>query len=47
MSINVAIIGSTGYTGTELVKILIDHPKVNLKSLSSENWSLGAIAITW
>jgi N-acetyl-gamma-glutamyl-phosphate reductase len=29
----VSIIGATGYTGGELVKILLDHPKVELASL--------------
>ena len=36
-NINVAIIGSTGYTGYELVKILAHHPNVNIKYLSSRS----------
>ncbi len=28
--INVAIVGASGYTGLELIKILIDHPKFNI-----------------
>ena len=26
--INVAVVGATGYIGTELIKLLIKHPKV-------------------
>ena len=37
MKINVAIVGSTGYTGYELVKILARHPDVNIKHLSSRS----------
>ena len=35
--INVSVIGSTGYTGYELVKILARHPNVNIKYLSSRS----------
>ena len=35
--INVAVVGSTGYTGYELVKILARHPNVNIKYLSSRS----------
>ena len=35
--INVAIVGSTGYTGYELVKILARHPNMNIKYLSSRS----------
>ena len=35
--INVAIVGSTGYTGYELVKILTRHPEVDIKYLSSRS----------
>ncbi len=31
--IKVAIIGATGYTGAELIRILINHPQVSIKSL--------------
>tara|TARA_Y100001970_G_scaffold262126_1_gene345989 strand:+ start:13266 stop:14300 length:1035 start_codon:yes stop_codon:yes gene_type:complete len=31
--INVAIIGATGYTGLDLIYLLSDHPKVNIKYL--------------
>ena len=33
--INVAIIGATGYTGEELVRILAGHRDVKLKALSA------------
>ena len=35
--INVAVVGSTGYTGYELVKILAHHPNVNIKYLSARS----------
>ena len=35
--LNVAVLGSTGYVGLELVKILIKHPNVNINFLGSEN----------
>ena len=31
--LNVAIIGPTGYTGHELIRLLYKHPKVNIKLL--------------
>ena len=34
-AINVGIIGASGYTGLELVKILINHPKFNLSYVSN------------
>ena len=33
---NVAVLGSTGYVGMELVKILIKHPNININFLGSE-----------
>ncbi len=36
-NINVAVVGATGYTGVELVKILINHPDVNIVALTSES----------
>ena len=35
----VAVLGSTGYVGLELVKILSNHPFINLNFLGSENFS--------
>lgn len=34
--IKVAIVGATGYTGEELLKVLVDHPKVEIVSLSAK-----------
>jgi len=34
---NVGIVGATGYTGSELVRLLINHPKVNLEIITSES----------
>ncbi len=31
--VNVAIVGASGYTGFELIKILLNHPKFNIKGL--------------
>ena len=35
--ISVGIIGASGYTGEELVKILQNHPEVEIKSLTSRS----------
>ena len=37
--IKVGIVGATGYTGIELVKILINHKKVKISELTSESYS--------
>lgn len=34
---NVGIIGATGYTGSELVRILFNHPDVEIKIITSES----------
>ena len=34
--INVAILGASGYTGCDLIRILVNHPKVNIKYLTAE-----------
>ncbi len=33
--INVGLVGGTGYTGVELLRILVQHPQVNLKIVTS------------
>lgn len=33
--INVGIIGATGYAGIELIRLLVNHPKIKIKALSS------------
>lgn len=46
MSLNVSIIGVTGYTGLELVRLLLAHPSANIKNLTSrqhENTVIGEI----
>lgn len=37
--VRVAVIGSTGYTGAELVRILLGHPKAEISALTSESYS--------
>ena len=37
--INVAIIGASGYTGVELVRILCNHPQVNLTAATSRQYA--------
>ncbi|MDD3652757.1 MAG: N-acetyl-gamma-glutamyl-phosphate reductase [Desulfotomaculaceae bacterium] len=39
MSIKVGIVGATGYTGAELVRILSRHPEVELVSLITQNYA--------
>ncbi len=34
--IDVGVIGATGYTGVELIRLLLAHPQVNLKVVTSE-----------
>jgi N-acetyl-gamma-glutamyl-phosphate reductase len=33
----IAIVGATGYTGSELVRILINHPEVEISAITSES----------
>ncbi len=35
--VNIAIFGASGYTGAELIRILLNHPFVNIKSLIAES----------
>lgn len=37
--VRVAVIGSTGYTGAELVRILLGHPRAEISALTSESYS--------
>lgn len=37
MKKKIAIIGATGYTGSELVRILVNHPMVDIQMITSEN----------
>lgn len=38
MKLKVAIIGATGYTGRELIKILLNHPSVQITNLVSQSF---------
>ena len=35
--VNVGIVGATGYTGSELVRLLLSHPKANLEVVTSRS----------
>lgn len=37
-TVSVAIAGATGYTGVELVRILRNHPRVRLQTLTTQNY---------
>ena len=39
MKIRVSIVGSTGYTGGELLRLLIRHPGVTVAHLTSESYA--------
>jgi N-acetyl-gamma-glutamyl-phosphate reductase len=39
MKIKVGILGSTGYTGAELIRLLLNHPGVEISWLTSEKFS--------
>ena len=42
--VRVAVLGASGYTGAELIRLLLDHPRVELAYLSSERNSGQPIA---
>ena|SRR5690349_9479802 len=35
MTIKAGIVGGTGYTGVELLRLLVQHPQVELKAITS------------
>lgn len=37
--IKVGIVGGTGYTGVELLRLLAQHPKVKIKAITSRSES--------
>ena len=39
IKINVAIVGASGYSGEELVRLLLGHPHVNLSVLTSRQYA--------
>lgn len=36
--INVGVIGATGYAGNELIRILMQHPEVNIKTMTAHSY---------
>jgi N-acetyl-gamma-glutamyl-phosphate reductase len=44
MKLNIAIVGSSGYTGGELVRILLNHSRVSLTAITSEKSAGKSIA---
>ena len=36
-TINVGVVGGTGYTGIELIRLLLAHPKAELKVITSRS----------
>lgn len=40
--INVAIVGASGYTGLELIKILLDHPRFNITYIANSEGGVSA-----
>jgi len=45
--INVSIVGITGYTGLELLRILVQHPAVKLRHLISHSFTGKKISEVW
>ncbi len=37
--LNAAVVGATGYTGVELVRLLLRHPQVNISALTSRQYA--------
>ena len=37
MTINIAVLGASGYTGAELLRLLAQHPEANVTALSAES----------
>ena len=37
MSFNIAIIGASGYTGAELIRLIADHSDLNIKALGGNS----------
>lgn len=35
---NVGVVGATGYTGLELIRLLVEHPKISLKIVTSRSY---------
>ena len=39
MALQVGILGATGYTGVELIRLLLAHPEVRLTMVTSERYA--------
>src|SRR4051812_31552518 len=37
MSVNIAILGASGYTGAELIRLLLTHPHASITALTAES----------
>ena len=35
--LNIAIIGASGYTGAELIRLLLNHPNANIVALTGDS----------
>lgn len=46
-SINVGIYGGTGYTGWELIQLLLGHPEVTIRFVTSERLAGKSLKSTW
>ena len=44
MTANIAILGASGYTGAELVRLIAGHPKMRITALSADRKSGMAMA---
>ena len=42
--INIGIIGATGYVGIEIIRLLQNHPEINITSLVSQTFANKNIA---
>ncbi|HLC21103.1 MAG TPA: N-acetyl-gamma-glutamyl-phosphate reductase, partial [Candidatus Methylomirabilis sp.] len=36
--VRAAVVGATGYTGVELIRLLVNHPSVEVTALTSESY---------
>ena len=41
--IQAAVVGASGYTGVELIRLLINHPAVEITALTSESYADSSI----
>jgi len=43
--INVAVVGASGFTGLELLKILINHPKFNITYIATSSGDTSVVSL--